>query len=390
MDAGLSSAGRGAPAVRWAALLFLTVLAGCTRQPTTRELLDEAWQLYKTSYVTPEGEVVDQTRGGGETISEAQGYALLRAVWSCDEATFDRVRAWTDAHLRRPDGLYAWRWSSAAARILDANTAADADQEIALALLQGSVAFSRPELEREARRLIRAIRAHEALALPDGWFPAAGNWAVEERIANLSYFLPYAYRDFDRIDPQGRWGTVLSWGYRLLGESLQRPGALLPPDFMVLSPSGEIEPLPADSRLSPDFSFDAMRCDFRVALDCWLYGAPEACSGALDPRALWALRERDGEIATAYSVEGKAIAPGESLSFYGSLLPALALRAPAQAKEILRDQLSPRSLEPVLRATNRYYDLNWIWFGLAAEDGLIAERWNRACPASDSSAAQER
>src|SRR5262249_4212464 len=246
----------------------------------------------------------------------------------------------------RPDGLYSWRWSSAASRLLDANTAADADQEIALALLQGAVAFSRPELEREARRVVRAIRAHEALALPDGWFPAAGNWAVDERIATLSYFLPYAYRDFARIDPEGRWDSVLSWGYRLQDESLRRPGAVLPPDFMAISASGAIEPLPEDSRLSRDFSFDAMRCYFRVGLDCWLYAPPEACSGTLDPRVLWALRERDGEIATAYSLEGKPTAPGESLSFYGSLLPALALRSPAQAKEILQDQLSPRSLLP--------------------------------------------
>jgi len=34
----------------------------------------------------------------------------------------------------------------------------------------------------------------------------------------------------------------------------------------------------------------------------------------------------------------------------------------------------------VLAASDRYYDLNWIWFGIAAEDGLIAERWNRSCP----------
>jgi endo-1,4-beta-D-glucanase Y len=373
-----------------AVLVVAAAIAGCTRQPTTRELLAQAWQLYKTSTITPEGEVVDQTRGGGETISEAQGYALLRAVWSCDEETFDRVRTWTDAHLRRPDGLYSWRWSSAGARLLDANTAADADQEIALALLQASVAFAHPELEREARRVVRAIRAHEGLALPDGWFPAAGNWAVEERIANLSYFLPYAYRDFDRIDPEGHWDAVLSWGYRLLGESLHHPGAVLPPDFMVVSPSGAIEPLPADSRLSRDFSFDAMRLYFRMALDCWLHGAPEACSGAPDPRALWALRERDGEIATAYSVEGKPLAPGESLSFYGSLLPALALRAPSRAKEILQNELSPRNLAPVLPATNRYYDLNWIWFGLAAEDGLIAERWNRVCPQSEAGASPDR
>jgi endo-1,4-beta-D-glucanase Y len=363
-----------------AAVTAATALAACTSPPTSREVLAEAWQKYERRYISPEGYVVDHTRGGGEVISEAQGYALLRALWSCDEPTFDRVLAWTDAHLRRPDGLYAWRWSPARGRLLDENTATDADEEIALALTLAARAFDREELDLEARALLRAIRVHESIDLPGGWFPAAGNWAVDERIVNLSYFLPYAYPEFARIDPESRWEEALAWGYRLLEESLAEPGVVLPPDFMVVGPVGEIEPLPASSRLSRSFSFDAMRLYFRLALDCELSERPASCAGPLDPERLLDLRERDGEIATAYTTGGRRLADGESLSFYGSLLPALARRAPARAREILAGPLSPASLARVIDAPNRYYDLNWIWFGLAAEDGLIVERWGHRCP----------
>ena len=49
------------------------------------------------------------------------------------------------------------------------------------------------------------------------WFPTAGNWANNERLVNLSYFLPYAYPEFDKLDPEGQWLAavnavlVLAW-----------------------------------------------------------------------------------------------------------------------------------------------------------------------------------
>ena len=76
-------------------------------------------------------------RDGG-TISEAQAYALLRAVWAGDEATFARVHAWTVSNLSRPDHLLSWHWGrrpDGAWGVLDANTASDGDLDYALALI---------------------------------------------------------------------------------------------------------------------------------------------------------------------------------------------------------------------------------------------------------------
>src|SRR5689334_5772582 len=102
--------------MRRAAALVLVLLAACARQPEEppKAFLATAWRDYVGVYVAPEGYVLDRTRGpDGEVVSEAQGYALLRAAWERDAATFDRVLAWTERTLRRPDGLYAWRWSPA-------------------------------------------------------------------------------------------------------------------------------------------------------------------------------------------------------------------------------------------------------------------------------------
>ena len=56
-------------------------------QPRLERVLAASWQSYREQFISPEGRVVLPERDGG-TISEAQAYALLRAVWAGDEATF--------------------------------------------------------------------------------------------------------------------------------------------------------------------------------------------------------------------------------------------------------------------------------------------------------------
>ena len=107
-----------------------------------REFLTASWETYRRLYIDADGYVLDRTRNDGEVTSEGQAYALLRAAWMDDPATFDRVFAWTERHLRRPDGLYSWRWSPrGGGALLDVNSAADADQDIAFALILGSIHF---------------------------------------------------------------------------------------------------------------------------------------------------------------------------------------------------------------------------------------------------------
>jgi endo-1,4-beta-D-glucanase Y len=370
------------------AAVLLAGLAGCQRgEPTARDYLRSAWESYKPVYVAEPGYVLDRTRGDGEAISEGQGYALLRAAWMCDLPAFERTFRWVEANLRRPDGLYAWAWSARRGALIDSNTATDGDQEIAFALILAAHAFARPDFESRARELLVAIRTHEAIEVPGGWFPAAGNWAVTERIVNLSYFLPYAYPDFARVDPDGGWDRVTDTGYALLGRVLQQPGVKLPPDFIVVTPDGAIAPLPTNSTLGRDFSFDAMRLYFRVALDCALYHRPQACDGPLRAGALVELLQRDGAIYTRYATSGRALTADESLSFYGGILPLLAQQAPTFAAHLRAGKLSLPDLQTISDHPDRYYDLNWVWFGIAADQGLLLQGDRLRCAPSSAAAA---
>ena len=360
-----------------AAVVSVSSLGACQSAASRadRGYLAVAWEAYRTAYIQPPGYVLDRTRNGGEVTSEGQSYALLRAAWIGDQPTFNRVLTWTTTTLQRPDGLFSWRWSPRdGGRVLDANSATDADQDIAFALLVASKRFERPEYVDRARLVLRAIRAHARIDVTDRWFPAAGNWAPPERIVNLSYFSPYAYPYFDRVDPGGRWMDVVPVGYDLLRQAIGDSRTRLPADFLTVGATGRLGPLPESSTLGRTFSFDGIRIPWRVALDCRLHARPEACvEGGPVPALLDTLRS-SGRLVSAYDTTGAPIAVDESLSFYASLLPLLVAGDPGLAAEVRRVHLPLAALMALVHDEHRYYDLNWIWFGLASASGLTADR----------------
>ena len=349
-----------------ASWLTLSRVAGYKETLAERELLERLWQDYKKRYVDDAGFVLDRQQQ--RITSEGQSYALLRAVWMRDQATFDRVLAWTEAHLKRPDGLYSWLFSPTAQHVLDANTATDADQDIAYALVIAAQAFKAPRYLERARELVKAVRTAASITWREHgqprWFPTAGNWANNERLVNLSYFLPYAYPEFDKLDPEGQWLAVVNAGYDLLARLFATEGVLLPPDFMIVDEEGQVRLLPDSHPLSSHFSFDAMRLYWRIAMD---YVTTRNVRAAADPAHTDTIRRlivRDGAIFQRYAVTGQLLEAEESLSFYGGILPSLALYHPALACAVRQSKLSREQLLTVSQAGDRYYDLNWTWFGL--------------------------
>lgn len=340
------------------------------------EYLKISWQAFQQHYLDSQGFVLDQRREGGQVTSEGQGYALLRALWMGDQKTFHRVHVWTEENLKRRDGLYSWLWEpKAGGRLVDPNSASDADQEIALALILASKVFATPAYLERGRNLLQSIRTYAGIELAnEEWFPSAGNWAVSEGIINLSYFLPYAYPYFDRVDPSGHWMQVLQTGYRLIGQALEPSGVVLVSDFLRLRPDGSLSFLPQEHPLSSDFSFDSMRLFWRVAVDCRMHERLRACG---DPLQIdWVIGElsRTGRVATRYQVSGEPVTDQESLSFYGSLLPALRIARPELARALLSEKLTAANLRKLVSSDDRYYDDNWVWFGLAADSGLLYQR----------------
>jgi endoglucanase len=355
------------------AVLAIALPIACTtcRVSTPEARLQGLWSAYKHNYMKPAGNVVDPLRNGRVT-SEAQSYALLQAAWLRDGDTFSRVLEWTNRNLKRSDGLYAWLWDPHnGGRVVDANTATDGDTDIAFALIIAASVFNRPDYEADAQQLVKAIRMHASLRVKSGFFPSAGNWAASERIVNLSYFAPYAYEYFERLDPDAGWRQAITIGYDLLTQATA--GGQLPADFAVLDAEGTLKPLPRSSTLTRVFSFDAIRIPWRIELDCRLHGRPRACAEPLVDR-LRQILARDGRLVTRYSNAGVAVANNESLSFYGALLPAFSRTQSEVAQSLRSSQLSERALSMLRSSSDRYYDANWVWFGLAAADGVISDR----------------
>ncbi len=357
--------------------LTLFSCAPRSKMPTADARLQSLWASYLQNYVSPQGYVRDPSRDGGRVTSEGQSYALLQAAWLRDRVTFERVLLWTNQHLRRDDGLYSWLFDPSAGGIVDANTATDADTDIAFALIIASHAFQHPEYQAQARELIRSIRTRATLSVGPDWFPSAGNWAGAERIANLSYFAPYAYEYFERLDPGAGWSRAIVVGYDLLEQATRGATSRLPADFVTVTPEGRLAALPATSTLSRVFSFDAVRIFWRVDVDCRLFARSAACGTDQVASRIEALLQRDGRLLTRYATDGTPKSSDQSASLYGALLPMMSRARPALAAEWRRSQLSDKALDTLRAAHNRYYDANWIWFGFAASDGFVVTRTPR-------------
>jgi endoglucanase len=198
-------------------LILLVLLSGltlaCQPDPTKARLervLTTSWQSYCRHFIKSDGQVIIPEEGGG-TISEAQAYALLRAVWANDATVFNRVYSFTYEKLSRVrthgDSLLAWRWGrlpGGSWGVLDANSATDGDLDYALALVLAHRRGWRappnlPDYREEARRVQADILAKEVVALPGGdVLLTPGNWheLKPPYLVNPSYFSPAAYRLF--------------------------------------------------------------------------------------------------------------------------------------------------------------------------------------------------
>src|SRR5437868_7006432 len=81
-----------------------------TRIFSSYSLLSSSWDSYKAQFIQADGRSVDPSQQN-ITTSEAQGYAMLRAVWVDDKPTFDRVYKFTINNMKRPqDNLFGWRY----------------------------------------------------------------------------------------------------------------------------------------------------------------------------------------------------------------------------------------------------------------------------------------
>ncbi len=361
-------------------------------QGQVQTLLVQLWDTYKGRYMQQDGRVRDPQRTDIST-SEGESYALLRSVWQDDRATFDRVLNWSVNNLQKPRGdkLFAYLWGKAADnswKVLDSHAATDADQDIALALLLASERWNEPAYLNQALEIVNDLWDKAIVNVAGRPYLAAGDWATASPrpVLNPSYFSPYTYRLFARVDPNKNhdWNGLIDTSYQVIKDCTAasfdegKPGKL-PPDWCAIDKTSGSLVSAADQGKDFDtnFGYDAFRTLWRVALDYRLSGDKRALSflQSLDViREDWAKTQK---LAAVYDHYGQPKETQEELSIYaGGGLALFTVLDPKQADKLVNTKLLPPLLktgqgddpdpahsDPAQGRT--YYAQNWTWFGLA-------------------------
>ncbi len=343
--------------------------------------LTDLWRVYKDVYLQPGTRRTTDLQNGGITTSEGESYTMLRAVWMDDQQTFAASWQWTKDNLQRADHRLAWRFGKrpdgsygVQTQIGGNNSATDADVDVAFALLMAYSRWKQDTYLYDALPLIASIWEKSVVLV--GGRPVLTSDDVQPEnplkvLVNPSYFAPYAYRVFAKVDRHHQWQALTDNGYALLTQLDQKPldaraAAGLPPDWVYLDRStGQLSAV--GGRLTTDFGYDALRLPWRLALDYSWYGDQRA-RRLLQRESLLARDwTRDHRLAAGYSRDGTPAAAYEAPAMYGGAMGYFTVIRPDLARAVYARELLPL-YDPNTEGLSRplsYYDSNWVWFGMA-------------------------
>lgn len=250
-------------------------------------LLKESWEFYKGRFLVDGSHVVSNNYGG--TISEGQSYALQKAVWMNDPATFKKVWGWTKTNLKRPhDALLGWRWGDGqfgtTKGLMESENATDADQDIAYALLLAGEQWKNPQYTQDGLAIVKDLWRMNVQALDGKYYLIPGTWeGFKQDYLTLdpSYFAPYVYRHFARYDKAhaAGWIALADQTYDTLEACTNLTQPKLPPNWCAIQWKDDHQ----GSRIvfsdrqgegARDFSYDAFRVYWRMAMDARLSPSP--------------------------------------------------------------------------------------------------------------------
>jgi len=343
--------------------------------------LENLWIAYRDK-IQKDGRTIDRSRDF-LTTSEGQSYSLLRSVWMDDKETFDNVLKWTNNNLRQreDDNLFAWKWGRNPDGSWDVlveeggmNTASDADQDIALALIFAYKRWNQEHYLKQAIQILNDIWKQEVITVNGKYYLLAGNWAKNEPqpTINPSYFSFAAYPIFADVDLTHPWLELRESSYDVLEEATlsdldYEESANIPPDWVNLElTTGKVLPVLHGDK-DTHFSDDAYRIIWRVGLD-WKWHKNERAKEFLKKLSFleneW---KTQGKLIATYKHNGEPVDYHESNSMYGATLAYFDLMHPYIAQDIYMSKLAVlyNSDTEDFAEDIGYYSQNWVWLGMA-------------------------
>ncbi len=352
-----------------------------TRPFSSYTLLISSWEKYKQEFINKDGRVIDYSQSG-ITTSEGQSYAMLRSVYIDDKGAFDQVWNWSKINLKRPtDNLFGWKWGLTSDNkygFLEnggSNSAADADTDIALALIFAGKRWKNDEYINQSKTILKDIWDKETGVAAGKRYLIAGNWATDGNmlIINPSYFEPYAWRIFATVDKDHDWNSLIGPAYALLTDSgksnLDKNSSVgLPPDWVEIDKTTGVLKAPSFANLTTNYSFDAMRIPWKIGLDYQWNKNQEAYNYlAQSFKKISEIYATDGKLPTSLSHDGQIVQDQENPTMYATAIGYFMLADPIAAKKIYQEKILNlySNDQNMFNSNLPYYEQNWLWFGSA-------------------------
>ncbi len=335
------------------------------------------WNSYAAHFIDTSGRVIDRNTAD-RTTSEGQAYAMFFSLVANDRPQFDKLLAWTTQNLAQSDltaHLPAWEWGHAADggwRILDKNSAADADLWMSYTLIEAGSLWREPRYRSLGMAMAALIAAREVQDLPGlgpTLMPALIGFATADHwILNPSYSPLPVLTGMAHTMPQGPWHAMSISLPGFLQRSAAHSFAM---DWVTYSTAGRFAPalLPGAAKDAiPSGSYDAIR------VYLWAGLAPRSMPNART--VLHAVPGMNVYLAShpipprVISAAGTVIAEDGGVGFSAALLPYLsawgAKPQAAQQQNRLDALLDPKT--GLYGQRPFYYDQNLA---------LFAEGWQQ-------------
>lgn len=334
-------------------IIALTLISICSRasEPWTD------WEHFKTTYISPEGRVIDGSNSQLITTSEGQSYALLFALIADDRVTFDRLLNWTEENLANNDlteHLPAWLWGlkkeTSQYGILDSNSASDSDLWIAYTLAEAGRLWGEYRYQSLSYFMAMRILREEAVQVPRyGWMilPGLRGFQLTEHSwrLNPSYLPIQIFRRFAVLYPHSPWQEIAQNSIKFLKQSAPHGFS---PEWAIIDNNGVVS---ADEKDSKVGGYNAIR----VYLWLGMLSDDDPDKQALMTHFSPMLKtiQTDGYVSEQYDTTMKVQTGYKQLGFSAAVLPFL-----SSANDLLRLNEFLKSLEARESSNNpdHYYD----------------------------------
>ncbi|MFA5828712.1 MAG: glycosyl hydrolase family 8 [Candidatus Shapirobacteria bacterium] len=343
-------------------------------------ILDSSWKFYKSNFVISYGQVIDP-QGNNRTTSEGQSLAMLRAVWLNDKYTFDGVWQWTVDHLqkRTQDKLFSWLWEKKGEDygLADSNTAADADSDIALALLFAYRRWGGGAYLSSARAILNDMWKKEVVLVNGRYYLTAGTDAARNGgyLINPSYSSPASFRIFAKVDPRHPWDKLADDSYYLFNQY-----TLVPNWILLDRRSGQLSSASAyvNDKDVDNYGYDAFRTMWHVALDSIWFKNSKATDFLAKNKPFFSQQWQENQrFFSVYELDGAPVTGYSSVSTEVGALSVFSQTDAKMAADLFQKNFENNFNydEGYWGDKSNYYDQNWAWFGSALATNRLINLW---------------